>query len=391
LNQYLLHRKPQDFIHKNLKKDISKLLFKGSSFENIYIKELVEQIESKTKCESKLNTWFESKNIYYPNKLNIEQTSSEITANYKASLLSGDSIIDLTGGFGVDCFAFSDSFKEVTHCEINNGLSEIAQHNFTVLGKLNIDCIAEDGIAYLKQNQQQYDWIYIDPSRRNGAKGKVFLLEDCLPNVPINLELIFKHTDNILVKASPILDITSAINELKHVKEVHVIAVQNEVKELLFILEKAYTSSITIKTTDITKTSKNHFEAAYKSNTVATFSEPQHYFYEPNTAILKAGLFNEVSHQLKLNKIHNNSHLYTSIELVKFPGRRFKIMKVLAYNLKKLTKLVPEKKANITTRNFPETVAQIRKKTKFKDGGDTYLFFTTDCNENKIVLICEKC
>ena len=390
MNQYLLHRKPQDFIHKNLKKDISKLLFKGSSFENIYIKELVEQIESKTKCKSKLNTWFESKNIYYPNKLNIEQTSSEATANYKASLLSGDSIIDLTGGFGVDCFAFSDSFKEVTHCEINQRLSTIAQHNFSILNKPTINCLDTDGIAYLQQNKQQYDWIYIDPSRRNDSKGKVFLLEDCLPNVPTNLNLLFKYTSNILIKTSPMLDISSAMGELDFVKEVHVIAIQNEVKEVLYLLEKDYTNKTSFKTVNFTKQGQQVFDFII-DNKEANYTHPLQYLYEPNAAILKAGAFNQISLQLKIDKLHKHSHLYTSNELVNFPGRRFKILATSPYQLKKLAKLVPEKKANITTRNFPETVVQIRKKTKLKDGGNTYLFFTTDYNENKIILICEKC
>jgi len=390
LNQNILNTETQDFITKNLKSDIAKLLFKGSPFKDISIKEIVEQIESKSKSNSKLPKWFESKNIYYPNKLNIEQTSSEITANYKAKLLSGNTIIDLTGGFGVDCFAFSTIFKEVTHCEINNELSAIVKHNFKVLNTKNITTIAIDGLAYLK-TQKEFDWIYIDPSRRNDIKGKVFLLNDCLPNIPENLDLLFKHSKNILIKASPLLDITSAINELKFVKEVHIIAVQNEVKELLFVLDKLYKGCITIKTVNLTKHPEEHFEAIFKDTLKATYSEPQTYLYEPNSAILKAGLFNEVSVELSVSKLNINSHLYTSSTLQTFPGRSFKVLQQTSYNLKALKKILPSKKANITTRNFPETVAQIRKKTKLKDGGDTYLFFTTDCDENKIVLICERC
>ena len=390
MNQNILNTETQDFITKNLKSDIAKLLFKGSPFKDISIKEIVEQIESKSKSKSKLPKWFESKNIYYPNKLNIEQTSSEITANYKAKLLSGNTIIDLTGGFGVDCFAFSTIFKEVTHCEINNELSAIVKHNFKVLNTKNITTIAIDGLAYLK-TQKEFDWIYIDPSRRNDIKGKVFLLNDCLPNIPENLDLLFKHSKNILIKASPLLDITSAINELKFVKEVHIIAVQNEVKELLFVLDKLYKGCITIKTVNLTKHPEEHFEAIFKDTLKATYSEPQTYLYEPNSAILKAGLFNEVSVELSVSKLNINSHLYTSSTLQTFPGRSFKVLQQTSYNLKALKKILPSKKANITTRNFPETVAQIRKKTKLKDGGDTYLFFTTDCDENKIVLICERC
>ncbi len=390
MNLTILEKEAQDFINKNLKEDYTKLLFKGSPFHNITIQTLVEQIIAKQKCQYKLPSWFTTTNIYYPNKLNIEQTSSEITATYKAKLLSGNTIIDLTGGFGVDCLAFSIVFKKVTHCEINNELSAIVKYNFNILNTNNITTVAIDGLAYLK-TQGQFDWIYIDPSRRSDTKGKVFLLEDCLPNVPENLEFLFRHCKNILIKASPILDITSAINELKFVKEVHVISVQNEVKELLFIVEKSYKDSIAIKTVNLTKNTEEHFKAKFKSAAKATFSEPLTYLYEPNTALLKAGLFNEVSLQLNIAKLNVNSHLYTSNDFIDFPGRSFKILQQTPYNLKALKKELPSKKANITTRNFPETVAQIRKKTNLKDGGESYLFFTTDCYENKIVLICEKC
>jgi len=390
LNKNILHTEVQDFIIQNLNTDISKLLFKGSPFETITIQELVQQIESKQKSISKLPSWNNVKNIYYPNKLNIEQTSSEVTANYKANLISGNSIIDLTGGFGVDTYYFSKRFREVTHCEINTNLSEIVAYNFQLLQADNITVVPKDGLKYLQTRQEKYDWIYIDPSRRNDIKGKVFLLKDCLPSIPENLDSLFEFTSNILIKVSPMLDITSAINELKFVKEVHVVAVQNEVKELLFFLERAYYKSISIKTINITKNAEQTFESDFKMEVAANFSTPQTYLYEPNGAILKAGFFNEVSSQLELNKLHKNSHLYTSNTLKSFPGRRFTIIKQLPYNLKELKKLIPSKKANITVRNFSETVAQIRKKTNLKDGGAIYLFFTTDINNKHIVLICEK-
>jgi hypothetical protein len=208
--------------------------------------------------------------------------------------------------------------------------------------------------------------------------------------VPETLDTLFEHTVNILIKASPMLDITSAINELNFVKKVYVIAVQNEVKELLFILEKSYEGSISVKSVNIIKETEQIFESEFKKDAKANFSEPLTYLYEPNTAILKAGFFNEVSNHLKLSKLNNNSHLYTSINLIDFPGRRFKVIKQLSYNLKELKKVLLTSKANITIRNFPETVAQIRKKTNLKDGGNTYLFFTTNLNNKHIILICEK-
>ena len=390
MNNKILHKEVQNFINSNLKADITKLILKGSPFDNITIQEIAEQIEAKKRCEKKLPTWFTLKNVYYPNKLNIEQTSSEITAKHKASLVSGATLIDLTGGFGVDSFYFSQQIKNVTHCEINKELSEIVVHNFGILNSKNISTYVGDGFEYFKKNNTKFDWIYIDPSRRNEAKGKVFLLEDCLPNIPENLDFLFKYADNILLKISPILDIKSAINELKFVKEIHVIAVENEVKELLLLLKKNYTQQIEYRTINITKKNAQTFNFNFNSIVSANYSEPKKYIYEPNTAILKAGAFQQISAHYDVDKLHQHSHLYTSNNLINFPGRIFKILQTTSYNKKELTKLIPSRKANITTRNFPETVAQIRKKSNIKDGGNQYLFFTTDLNNKHIVIICEK-
>ena len=389
LNPNILHKEVQGFINENLDKDTSKLIFKGSPFEDISIQALVEQIEAKKRAQNKLSTWFSTKNIYYPNKLNIEQASSEITAKYKSNLISGNSVIDLSGGFGVDAYYFSKRFKNVTHCEINTELSKIVTHNYKQLQADNIKSIDQDGIAYLLSQKEHYDWIYVDPSRRNELKGKVFLLEDCLPNVPENLDILFKYSNNILVKASPMLDITSAINELKFVKEVHVVAVENEVKELLFILNKTHGEEILIKTVNFNRDHDQYFESQFKNSTIAELSLPKTYLYEPNPSILKAGLFDDIT-TLGVTKLHQNSHVYTSEKLINFPGRRFIIKDVITYNKKQLKKLIPSQKANITTRNFPETVTQIRKKTGIKDGSNLYLFFTTNLNNKHVVLICEK-
>ena len=389
MNKAILHKEVQDFINQNLKTDITKLVLKGSPFVNITIQELAEQITSKNKCKTKLPTWFEIGNIYYPNKLNIEQTSSKITANYKATLISGDSIIDITGGFGVDCFAFSKKFKNVTHCEINSDLSEIVQHNLEQFKNQNIITIIGDGIEFLKTQNKKYNVIYIDPSRRDDLKKRVFLLEDCLPNLPLNIDLLFNYSNTILVKTAPLLDIKAAINELKFVKEVHIVALNNDVKEVLYLLEKDFLGGISYKTINFTKTKKQLFNFSFKNKEV-NYALPKKYLYEPNAAILKAGAFSEISTTLQLNKLHKHSHLYTSDNLIAFPGRVFKITQILPYHPKKIAKLISSQKANITTRNFPENVVQIRKKTKLKDGGHTYLFFTTNINDEKIVLVCEK-
>jgi hypothetical protein len=390
LNTAILHTKVQQFITENLKTDITKLILKGSPFSDVSIQELANQIVSKQKSEYKLASWFRTAQIYYPSKINIEQTSSELTANYKSNLVSGASIIDITGGFGIDCFYFSKQFEAVTHCEINTELSTIVAHNFKQLKINNISTYSGDALDFLRSTKEKFDCIYIDPSRRDAVKGKVFLLQDCVPNVPENIDFLFSKTNQILIKTSPILDITSAINELKFIKEVHVVAVHNEVKELLFLLDKKHSKAIEIKTVNIDKNQTKTFDFKYKEDLYSDYSEPLSYLYEPNSAILKSGGFHQVSNQLNVQKLHQHSHLYTSDILTDFPGRTFKIEQVLSYDKKKLKKLLPENKANITIRNFPKTVAQIRKETKIKEGGTVFIFFTTNFKNELIVLICHK-
>lgn len=389
LNKHILHKDVQDFINQNLKTDITKLVLKGSPFHNVSIQELAVQITSKIKCDKKLPTWFATKNIYYPNKLNIEQTSSEITANYKASLIKGEIIIDVTGGFGVDSVAFSKSIKQVFHCEINSDLSNIAKHNFNQLQISNIKIIPDNGIGYIKNNNTKYDCIYIDPSRRDDLKKRVFFLQDCIPNLPENLALLFKYSNIILIKTAPLLDISAAINELNYVKEVHLLAVNNDVKEVLYFLENNYSGKIYFKTINFSKENKQLFNFE-KSLENASYSLPKRFLFEPNAAILKAGAFSEISTYFSLYKLHKNSHLYTSSELINFPGRVFEILQLLPYHPKKIIKAINSNKANISIRNFPDSVAQIRNKTKLKDGGNIYLFLTTNLNEEKIVLVCKK-
>lgn len=391
MNRLILNTEIQNFITDHIDSDITGLLLKGTSFPGIETSEIVAQIASKKRSQKKLPTWFQQYGIYYPNKLNIEQTSSEITAQHKASLVSGGSIIDLTGGFGVDAYYFSKRFKKVIHCEINAELSGMVQHNLQQLKVFNIETITTDGIEYLKQHQHRFDWIYIDPSRRDDNKGKVFFLKECLPDVTAALENLFEHADNIMIKTSPLLDISVGISDLKFVKTIHVVAVNNEVKELLWILEKNIQRDITIETINL----KNETNETFSFQLVdepfqePNYSQPRSYLYEPNAAILKSGGFNSVASAFGMHKLHKHSHLYTSDILVKFPGRAFKIVKSILYNKKSLNDLQIEK-ANITTRNFPETIQNIRDRFKIKDGGSTYLFFTTTMQNAKCVLICTK-
>lgn len=391
MNLDILNPNIQEFINLNIGVSVSKLALQKNPFPTIEWISILNQIAAKAKAKDKLPTWFSTPNIIYPSKISVEQTSSEITARYKSSIVSGENLIDLTGGFGIDAYYFSKRIKNVVHCEINAELSQIVKHNFNQLNNNFITCYTGDSNETLSKIEIKWDWIYIDPSRRNDTKGKVFMLKDCLPNVPENLDYYFEKTNSILIKTAPILDISAGINELNHIKTIHIIAVDNEVKELLWELNKDYNGSITIKTVNLTRENTETFEFILDENQQQpTFSIPKKYLYEPNSSIMKSGGFEEVGLFYKLDKLQKHSHLYTSDELIHFPGRIFEIKKCISYSKNEMKNYLENQKANITTRNFTDSVESIRKKWKIKEGGNLYCFFTTDENNSKIVLICTK-
>ena len=387
MNPALLHSEVQKFI-RNYSEDTAVLAFKGSPFKNCTVQELIIQIEGFRKTKKKLPNWHQTEAIYYPPKLNIEQTSSEVTASYKASLVSGSSLADITAGLGVDSYHFAQKFDTVHYFELNETLAALAAHNFSKLGAANISCNAVDGMSAIMN--QHYNVIYIDPARRHSAKGKVFFLSDCEPNVVGKIDAILNQCDTLLIKTSPMLDISVGLSELKNVLEIHVVAVDNEVKELLWLLEKKETTTIAIKTVNIAKGQIQSYNCLHGEKTLPSYALPQQYLYEPNAAIMKAGAFTSISEAFSVQKLHINSHLYSSNELVAFPGRRFKIDQTVPYHKNEMKKHLTGIKANTATRNFPQTVDALRKKWKIKDGGEVYLFFTTNMDNERIVLICSK-
>jgi hypothetical protein len=367
------------------------VLLQKQVFEGISNKELAAQLEARKKCEKKLPAWYNSPGIYFPNKLNIEQTSSEITASYKAGLVHGKSLADLTGGFGVDSYFFSRKIPSLTHVEKDPELSVIAAHNFQVLGNNNIRSVSGDFVGFLQNTEQHFSWLYLDPSRRNDHKGKVFRLADCSPNVLEHLELLFSKTDNILIKTAPLLDLRAGMDEMRFVKEIHIVAVSNEVKEVLWWLEKDFQGKASIKTVNLGLAKDETFEFYMdrEQQANAAYSLPLSYLYEPNAAIMKSGGFKSIGLRYHLKKLHPNTHLYTSEQRVDFPGRIFRIESAIPYR-KSGMKTLANTKANVATRNFQETVAAIKKKHRIKDGGDTYLFFIRSILEKPMVLVCAK-
>ena len=391
MNKSILNNDVQEFVSKNLDIDIFQLILKKPVFSEVSNKEIAEQITSKLKSKKKLPSWFDTKKIYFPNKINIEQTSSEQTAKFKSSLVKGENMIDSTGGFGVDSYYFSKSFNNVIYLEKDKTLFNITMLNSEKFGIKNIFHLNDDGIEYAKKSKTKFDLLYIDPSRRNETSKKVHFLNECDPVVDLNLIKQLDNFSTILIKCSPIIDIKKTIKDLIFVNEVFIVGIKNEVKEVLFKLTKSRESDISLRCIDLSNRkadfSFNYKEVNNKSD--KSFSEIKKYLYEPNSMILKSGAFNLVSERFNLNKLNPNTHLYTSDELIDFPGRIFKVIKTINYTSRKLKEL-NFKNANISTRNFPLDVKNIRKINKINDGGNDYLFFTTNNLEELIVVHTNK-
>lgn len=382
------------FVIDHLQDQPAQLMLQASRYPELPITELVQQIQARQKAMTKLPDWAANPNLVFPANISVEQSSSQATAAYKASLVTGTLLVDLTGGFGADSYHFASSFKQVIHVEQNQELSEIAAHNFKVLGADNIQTIARTAQEFLESFTQKATVLYLDPARRGDRSEKLHLLQDCEPDVLNLLPVLFQKADHVLLKASPMLDIELAISQLGCVAKVWVIAVQNECKEVLYLLQQQPTIAIPRETVNLKSDGSINsftFTSAEEHAITPPYSDPLTYLYEPNAAILKAGGYKSIAKQFTLNKLHPNSHLYTSDVLFpEFPGRVFRCTGTSKYNKKELLRLVPQKKANITIRNFPDTVASIRQKTGIKEGGTVYLFFTTDMHQKPLVIFCEK-
>ena len=382
----------QDFIVKNYKKPLNKLLFTLNQKLAVDSGILANQLKARQIIETKIPSWQNHKNLIFPKQLSMEQCSSEHTALYKSIICNGESCIDLTGGLGIDSFFISKSFKNTIHCEKDLELQFIAQHNFECL-QAKVESNFTDGIEYLKHTNQIFDLIYIDPSRRNENNTKVVKLEQYYPNIILHLNLLLEKGKQILIKTSPLLDIKKSMEQLPQIKEIHVIAVNNECKELLFLINansRKKQTSIICK--DLLKDFTFKFDYEQEFNCKINLSLPQNYIYEPNTSILKAGAFKSIALSFELSKLHANSHLYTSENYIKeFPGRCFELNAICRLNKKEIQTAIRSKKANISKRNFPNSVNEIRKKLGLNDGGNDYIFATTLMNEKKRLLICRKC
>ncbi|WP_294481077.1 class I SAM-dependent methyltransferase [uncultured Bacteroides sp.] len=394
----------QAFICEHPSDDVRTLALQSRKYPHVDMPTAITQIAGRQVATEKIPSWKEIEDIWYPKHLSLEQCSSEITARYKARLLARlpqkDSFADLTGGFGIDCSFLAAGFNSATYVERQKELCEIAAHNFPILGLNHLNVRNEDGVTYLEA-MSPVDCIFLDPARRNEHGGKTVAISDCEPNVAELEELLLSKADCVMVKLSPMLDLSLALKELHHAREVHIISVNNECKELLVLLgqssaEKA--AEIPIHCINLStkgEQGEQHFTFSreQEQRSQCTYTNAlSTYLYEPNASLLKAGAFRSISAAYSLRKLHPNSHLYTSETLIEhFPGRAFRITNQYSFNKKEIKEGLSDlKKANITVRNFPATVAELRKRTKLAEGGDTYLFASTLNEGQKVLIRCEK-
>lgn len=387
----MINETTRTFIREHAGDDVRQLALQAKRYPEVDMRVAATQIEGRRLASVKLPTWAAVEGMVYPVRLSLEQCSSEVTARYKASLVSGGQMADLTGGFGVDCSYMAEGFEETTYIERNEELCRIANHNFALLGR-NIRVINADSEEALASLSHQ-DWIFIDPARRDKAGNKVVSLSDCTPDVCQLEPLLMQKATRVMVKCSPMLDISLAMRELRTVSEVHVVSVNNECKELLLILGGESKGEVPIRTINYHGNERQEFvcTATEESAAVCSYtSTVGQYLYEPNSSLMKAGCYRLPAQRYGLQKLHPNTHLYTSDALVSdFPGRIFRVERTCGFGKKEL-KALDCRQANLAVRNFPERVDTLQKRLKISDGGSTYLFATTLQDETKALIVCTK-
>jgi 16S rRNA G966 N2-methylase RsmD len=390
-----MNKETKQYIAKHEQDDIYTLCLENRNEKNVDYELAIRQIKGRQKIKTKVPLFYNTCDIVYPAQLSLEQSSSETTAKYKASLCKGEMLTDLTGGFGVDCCFMSSNFNHVHYVEKQDELCKIARNNFDVLNKKHIVVHCSDAEEFLNR-MQPVDWIYIDPARRNKSGQKMVSLDDCEPNISRISTQLLEKAKNVMIKLSPMLDISVATHDLTCIEEIHIVAVENECKELILILNADNKPQPILKTVHFSKNKPvEEFEFVLSDETDAHCSfttSIKNYLYEPNVAVLKSGAFKLIGSKFNLQKLHKNTHLYTSDQLISdFPGRIFIVSKVWQNSKKELKKLCEKTpNANISTRNYPIGSEELRKKLKLKDGGSIYLFACTLANEEKCIVECRK-
>ena len=377
-----------DYIRQHADEDVRQLALRGHKCPDVDFQYALEQIAGRQKARTKLPSWAAIDGIVYPPHLSMEQCSSEVTARYKASIAGkGALFVDLTAGFGVDMALISQGFQKAVHVEQQPQLCAISSENFRLLGLNHIEVVCGDGVAYL-HTMRHADLLFIDPARRDVHGGRTYDISDCTPNVLEILDEMLEKADRVMIKLSPMLDWRKAVADLGKVNEVHIISVDNECKELLLILSK------TKKPLRVFCVNNDEcFEVVEGiSSQPRPLPQDMRYLYEPNASVMKAGCFDLIEQRFGVVQLERNSHLFVSDkEILGFPGRQFLIEKRTSMNKRELkATLADVDQANITVRNFPMSVAELRKRLKLKEGGDVYIFATTISDEGHQLLVCRK-
>ena len=385
-----------DFIREHAEADVHQLALQGTKNPEVNLTFALEQIAGRQKAKTKLPTWAATDGIIYPPHLSMEQCSSEQTARYKANIAGkGALMVDLTAGYGVDMAFVSPNYRRAIHVEQQASLCAISSENFKLLGLNHIEVVCADGVDYLHQLDHA-DLIFLDPARRDDHGARTYGIADCTPNVLELRDELLQKADRVMLKLSPMLDWRKAVEDLGNVNEVHIVSVDNECKELLLILSKEEKplKLFCVNNDQVFEGDQGDWlnERSIAEIRVPVLMSSQAYLFEPNASIMKAGCFALLEQRFKVAQVDKNSHLFVSdSDISDFPGRRFLIEKTTSMNKRELkAALAGIDKANITVRNFPMSVAELRKRLKLKEGGDLYLFATTIAGHQHQLFLCRK-
>ena len=388
-----MNDKTRDFIEQNLNADIRQLALKGCRDKDVDLDAAIRQIAGRQTARRKLPSWAALDGILYPPHLNMEQCSSEQTARYKAGICAhqpaSTTLVDLTGGFGVDFAFMSEEFDEATYVERNSELFAISSANMKILAP-KAKCLNEDGLEVLHR-LDHVSMIFMDPARRDSHGGRTYGISDCTPNVLEIKDELLQKADVVMLKLSPMLDWHKAISDLgeQYIKEVHIVSVQNECKELLIVMQQQPAEPLTVYCVNDDSVF-SYRPSPISSNHISHLSSLI-YLYEPNASIMKAGCFAEVEQAFGVSQLAPNSHLFASEQAIAdFPGRKFRVTAVTSMNKQDLKQALKDiRQANIAVRNFPMSVADLRKRLKISEGGNDYIFATTLTEGKKVLIICQ--
>lgn len=365
----ILNKEIQEYIHANLHSDLHSLLLKKSPFLEVSMQEIVQQIKGKKVAEKKF-PFLSRNNVLFPPQLNLEQASSEDTAAYKAQFFKGKSFVDLTCGFGIDAYFLSQNFEKTTLVERDAKLLDVVKYNWGILEKTAI-FIHQNLEDFIQNNNECYDLVYLDPARRDENKRKVFLLEDLSPNILEIQDQLMHLGKEVLIKLSPLIDLQHLFQSLHNLHKVWIIAVKNEVKEVLVHLKKSNEQPEVRCINLQEKTQEFYFNWIDINVSKPEFCVPKKYLFIPNNSILKSGAFDLLANKLGLFKLHSNTHLYTNDEILEnFPGRVFEIEEIDSKSIQK------DERYNLIAKNYPLKPEEIKNKYKLRDGGEDFLIFT---------------